>query len=579
MTESESEQSMSTATNELKIIPKPNKYGGACERCTGQVPAGRGLLAKRSDGSWTCVHENPNDCVDVVDERVVDAGIDAALAAVRAAVDTPKPTTSTSFAPTDEQSACLDLFRSGESMKIEAGAGTGKTSTLQLLANDDKLRSGAYLAFNKAIVLEAKTKMPSSVYCSTVHSMAFQTVGKQYAHRLKGARMRQRELAARLDLRDFVCVTGEQTKRLSAERVASHVKKTVQRFCQTADEQLSIVHVPYLEGIDMPRDGRRTFEHNNELAQIVFPAAQALWADVREIDGVMPFAHEHYLKLWQLSHPTINADFILFDEAQDANPIMAAVIGEQTHAQRVYVGDSNQAIYEFTGAVNALAAIDADHERMLTQSFRFGNEIAAVANRVLAMLETSMRLVGTPTIASRVGTISGRSCTLTRTNACGIDTLLDAKRRELSVHFVGGGEDVADFARAARDLQSGRGTSLPELALFDDWAEVKRYVDEDDDGSDIKLMVDLVEKYGVPTILSALDGNVKESDADLVVSTAHKSKGREWEQVTIGPDFAPVQKPNEPPRELNASELRLLYVAVTRARLQLDCSSVEHVLS
>ncbi|TAT71080.1 hypothetical protein [Rhizobium ruizarguesonis] len=58
------------------------------------------------------------------------------------------------FKPTDEQAAALDAFLQGKSLKINAFAGSGKTSTLQLLANATGLR-GQYIAFNKSIVSDA----------------------------------------------------------------------------------------------------------------------------------------------------------------------------------------------------------------------------------------------------------------------------------------------------------------------------------------------------------------------------------------------------------------------------------------
>lgn len=59
------------------------------------------------------------------------------------------------FKPTDEQAAALDAFLQGKSLKINAFAGSGKTSTLQLLSNATGLR-GQYLAFNKNIVADAR---------------------------------------------------------------------------------------------------------------------------------------------------------------------------------------------------------------------------------------------------------------------------------------------------------------------------------------------------------------------------------------------------------------------------------------
>ena len=50
------------------------------------------------------------------------------------------------------------------------------------------------------------------------------------------------------------------------------------------------------------------------------------------------------------------------------------------------VGDSQQQIYTFTGAINALAQVGAEQRTFLTKSFRFGPKIAEVANDVLDLL-------------------------------------------------------------------------------------------------------------------------------------------------------------------------------------------------
>lgn len=47
-----------------------------------------------------------------------------------------------SFAPTPEQLEAIRLFSTGASLAIEAGAGTGKTSTLKLMAESAPTRRG-----------------------------------------------------------------------------------------------------------------------------------------------------------------------------------------------------------------------------------------------------------------------------------------------------------------------------------------------------------------------------------------------------------------------------------------------------
>ena len=469
------------------------------------------------------------------------------------------------FNPTTEQTEALRLFETGASLKIEAGAGTGKTSTLRLLAESTD-RRGQYLAFNKAIVVEAGEKMPANVRCNTAHSLAFRAFGRRYAHRLNSGRMRSTEIAARLGLDPLALDVAGERKVLSAERLAGIAMRSASRFCQTADEEPSRRHVPYIDGIDVPpvRGGQRVYDNNRLVAAYVEDAVREIWRDSLNPRGQLPYSHDRYLKAWQLNDPRIDADFVLFDEAQDANPVMVAIVAAQAgRAQIVWVGDSQQQIYSFTGAVNALATMPADGRTLLTQSFRFGPEVATVANAILDVLDADLRLVGTETIPSVVAPVAEPDAILTRTNAEAVRRVLGAISQGLRPHLVGGGGEILSFAKAADRLQRGQRTDHPDLACFDSWSEVLRYVEEDEQGSDLRLLVRLIDEFGVAVILDALDRMPGEADADLVVSTAHKSKGREWASVALGGDF-----PTAPEGE----ELRLLYVAVTRARRELDVS-------
>jgi hypothetical protein len=68
-----------------------------------------------------------------------------------------------SIKPTVEQLAIIDASRTGDMVAISAGAGTGKTSTLRLIAEANPDKSMLYLAFNKAIQQEADGSFPPNV--------------------------------------------------------------------------------------------------------------------------------------------------------------------------------------------------------------------------------------------------------------------------------------------------------------------------------------------------------------------------------------------------------------------------------
>jgi hypothetical protein len=279
---------------------------------------------------------------------------------------------------------------------------------------------------------------------------------------------------------------------------------------------------------------------------------------------------------WALSRPRIESDVVLLDEAQDTNDVLARVLLDQEHAQRIAVGDSAQAIYEWRGARDALATFERElgaEVRTLSQSFRFGPAIADEANEWLRLVGTPLRLTGWPQAKSEVGPVDEPDAVLCRTNAGAVGIVLEALRGGRKTSLVGGGGELKRLAWAADALQDGRPTDHPELLAFPNWQAVREYAEEED-GS-LRVLVKLIDDYGTADIIAAADALAREDRADLVVSTAHKAKGREWPKVRIHHDFQPPKPdPDTQLRVLRREEARLAYVAVTRARQQLDCSAL-----
>lgn len=477
--------------------------------------------------------------------------------------------------PTDEQREAITYFAEGDNLVIEAGAGTGKTSTLVMLGKYNKA-PGQYIAFNKSIVEDSKAKLPGNIKSNTAHSLAFGAVGHTYKSRLfSGKRMRSIDIANILGIKPRVIQLshGSGRKVLSASYLASLVMRGITNFCNSDAPVIEGRFVPYIDGIDMPQDGKRGYEHNNEIRSYLEPFMKKAWADLQDHYGQLQFKHEHYLKMWQLGDPTVDAEFILFDEAQDANPVILDIVRRQEHAQLIFVGDSQQQIYSFTGAVNALQNVPASNKTYLTQSFRFGPEIANCANRVLRLLDSPLQLKGLDSIPSKIGHYASPDVILTRTNAMAVKYALDYQAGGKRVALVGGADEIARFAKGVKELMNGGKTSHPDLACFDSWEEIKEYVAFDEQGSDLKLIVDLISQYGIDVILNVV-GKVEhnEGNADVIISTAHKAKGREWEYVKLAEDFPSIER-------AGAEELRLMYVAITRAKLGLDIGIHEWLLN
>lgn len=473
------------------------------------------------------------------------------------------------FAPTPEQEAALVAFATRDDLVIEAAAGAGKTSTLVLLAKSDT-RRGQYIAYNKAAATDAQARFPAHFAASTAHSLAFRAVGHRYKHRLQAPRIRGEAIARILGIDPITVPHLAGPRVMSPEQLAGRVMGAVANFCNSDDREPGVQHFSYIEGIDAPtKDGKRTFTNNDQIRNYLLPALERAWDDLASVNGQLPYQHDCYLKSWALTNPVLPVDVVLLDEAQDTNPVLAAVFAAQSQwgAQLVAVGDANQQIYSWRGAIDAMARMRG-RRTMLTQSFRFGDAVAEVANRVLETLPTDMRVRGWDQINSVVGPVAEPDAILCRTNGAAVGHLLGAQTAGRSAHLVGGASDILRFARAVEELQATGRTWHPDLACFQGWAEVQDYVKADAQGEDLKVLVNLVDQFGAARIAAALGRMPREEDADLVISTAHKSKGREWPTVVLGSDFP------EDPKQASEEERRLLYVAVTRARVELDADAV-----
>ena len=459
---------------------------------------------------------------------------------------------------TQEQQAAREAFASGGDLALIAGAGAGKTSTLVLMSATTR-RRGMYMAYNKAAAEDARRRFGPNVDCRTSHALAYQAVGVRYADRLAHSPRRPgKETARLLGITDTV---DDGATQITPAHQARLVMETVARYCRTADLEVAARHMPRVNGLDP-----RAHEH---LSQYLLPYARRAWEDIRSFDGVLKFDHEHYMKMWGLSRPVLPFDFILLDEAQDTNPVVEEIFLAQS-AQRVCVGDPAQQIYAWRNARDVMTGFPAEH-LYLTESFRFGPAIADEANRWLAHAQAELRLAGRGPRDGRIGSLELPDAVLCRGNADAMHEVLTHLGQGTPVALVGGGKELRRLAEAAIDLKAGRRTSHPELFLFTTWGEVQDYAAIDPEAQNLRTIVNLIDSFGPDTIIDAVARLSAEDKARVIVSTAHKAKGREWDTVRIGAGFhAPSIAEDGLQRPLRLDEARLIYVAVTRARHVLD---------
>ena len=75
----------------------------------------------------------------------------------------------------------------------------------------------------------------------------------------------------------------------------------------------------------------------------------------------------------------------------------------------------------------------------------------------------------------------------------------------------------------------------------------------------------------------AVNSLTRVENADYVISTAHKAKGLEWGKVQLDDDFYYDVTTNG--IKISPEELRLLYVACTRAQNNLDIANIAPLIS
>jgi hypothetical protein len=474
--------------------------------------------------------------------------------------------------PTDEQHAIVDAVAGRGTLKIKAYAGAGKTSTLQLVADRLAPRRGIYLAFNREIAEHARRRFPVNVVAGTIHSMAYRSVSSVITARVNHPAEPPHELAARYGLGsvEVPLVTGKVVE-VTPFELGRMIVDGLGRFCRSADDVPGPFHIPVDEKIDV-----RAAEW---LRNGLTPYVVRLWNESTDPRGRGAILPDVYLKVWAQSNPHIESDFILLDEAQDSDGVMLWVLNQQRHAQVVYVGDPYQQIYEWRGAVNAMAKIEAA-EYALTESFRFGDTFAAHASRLLQLLGEPTPLRGKRTIGSLM--VEDPSV------APPVDAILCRKNVSAIWHLAAGVEaghkpsirmspaEIVAYADGADMLLEGRRAFRPAaLSLFETWKDVQSFA-RSAAGVDLLPVVRIVDELGTDYLRSLALRITPDADADYVISTVHRSKGLEWKRVRVINDF--LFKYVDGRLALDDDELRLLYVALTRAQHLLDVSELREPL-
>jgi superfamily I DNA/RNA helicase len=463
------------------------------------------------------------------------------------------------FCLTDEQQRVV--ASQARRLAIEAGAGAAKTSTLVAYAQARPKEQMLYLAFNRSIAEDAKGRMPPNVHCRTMHSLAWRKACELFGDS-DAAIAKVGNVYPSAAARAVGCTPLVATGALAA----------IQAWAGSDDDELGEHHLP-------PAVVQRTQDPES-----LMQAAQALrgrMLDAGDASVLMP--HDVYLKLFQLDRPQLSRyATLLTDEAQDTSASTFALLRDQ-RARLVLVGDSAQAIYTYRGTTDALRLLDADERLPLTRSFRFGEGVATMANALLFAYRTGHRhrLVGAgnPRQTALTFDLAQPHAVLARTNAALFDAAVQALHMNRRYHFVGGVEAyrfdklVDAFHLWVGELNQVRDPYLRSFRSFQELEELAESADE----RELKRLAATVLAYqrDVPALVDRicsmhvdLEARRRKEFGGIYFSTAHRSKGLEFERVWLADDYQRLMnRGNEVAvDDVEPQEINVLYVALTRTR-------------
>lgn len=473
------------------------------------------------------------------------------------------------------------IVGSSGSIRINAVAGSGKTTTLIEYAKSRPINSSIlYLAFNKSVKDEAISKFREAglpnVVVETAHSLAFRNIviGGGY----KVGFHSPFEIAQKLFRVDSPTV--------EESLLATHALNFAAFFCNSTVKKVE--ELDYRDTISENEKEELSFVEFHYDSILLYCRQYLAAMHKRQIS----MSHDFYLKLFQLNSPKLNFNYILFDEAQDASPVMVEIIKAQSEVTRIIVGDSHQQIYRWRYAVNSMEMFDFP-QLTLSKSFRLTASLAHLAVEILGtkahfLPHKSVLIEG---VATEKAPINSRA-TIARTN---ISLLAEAiafvanKRSDTPIYFEGHiksylfgdeGGSLSDVLNLhTGKLEYIRNQTIKQMSNID---ELSDFAEKSGDSA-MSRAVELVEKYGdkLPMYLAKLHKfHLEKEDrekAKMIFSTVHRCKGMEYDEVFLGGDFMSEKqlkssikpdgegKSRSSAEELN-EEVNLLYVAATRAK-------------
>lgn len=262
------------------------------------------------------------------------------------------------FTPTVEQVFNKDLVASGKNVKIVAGAGSGKSSSLRYTAASIPEKNFLVLCFNKANAKESNEHpdRPDNIFYSTIHSLAYkEIVDSSYRKKLKYLSWNDLDSKSIEDIVSLYPLNAEDSKKISS-LLTKECLNSVNLFCRSAGTDILDFVSNYLHYTFTTTDKHMaefvlTDDDIIDLSTIVYN----YWLYITNKKSEGTISHDVYLKLYDLEgfiieqvwddrvKGYVSIDIVCLDEAQDTNPASESIFAKQ-EMQKVLVGDPMQCL-------------------------------------------------------------------------------------------------------------------------------------------------------------------------------------------------------------------------------------------
>jgi DNA helicase-2/ATP-dependent DNA helicase PcrA len=473
------------------------------------------------------------------------------------------------FSPSPQQLAILDEVRGGlrQNLIIEASAGCAKTTTLTLLA--PYLEGNTlFCAFNKDIVADINDKIStlnlSDFNVSTIHSAGLSILRKNIMNiKVSGSKL-------------YYIARDMFDKNMWA--VAMKGAAMAKSIMPDSYEEWEKMFLDYNIWDFAPSDC--SDEAGIEAAQRLLAASNGQTKIVDFDDMIyLPVILEN-LKVWKYTN-------ILLDEAQDTNTARRQFIKRilKPNGHLIAVGDSNQAIYGFTGAnYNSLELIREEFDCKtlpLNVTYRCPKRIVEIANKYvpdfIAHDTAPEGEVRKESLANLVNVVTKNDAILCRNTSPLIKLAYTFIREGIPCRVLGReiGKGLVKLAKKWKTIKTvgDLNTKLDEY-LDNETAKVIRLKGKNE-GQDLNDKVQTLKAFiaqcePTDTIKKLEDMITSLFDDDFVgcltLSTIHKSKGREWDTVFLLGNNKYIPSKYATTKEQIQQEENLAYVSITRTK-------------